>query len=59
MGADKEIEKDFYNYLKNFADSNGINVTKVIKMPNLVDDLRNLYLSKKNKTDSSNNKEDK
>ena len=59
MGADKEIEKDFYNYLKNFADSNGINITKVIKMPNLVDDLRNLYLSKKNKTDSSNNKEDK
>lgn len=56
---DKEIEKDFYNYLKNFADSNGISITEVIKIPKLVEDLRNLYSSKKNTSDSSPKKEDK
>ena len=56
---DKEIEKDFYNYLKNFADSNGISITRVIKIPKLVEDLRNLYSSKKNTSDSSSKKEDK
>ena len=59
MEGDKEIEKDFYNYLRDFAESNGISVTKVIKMPKLVEDLRNLYLAKKNTTDSSGKKEDK
>ena len=56
---DKEIEKDFYNYLKNFADSNGISITRVIKIPKLVEDLRNVYFSKKNTSDSSPKKEDK
>jgi hypothetical protein len=57
--VDKEIEKDFYNYLKNFADSNGISITRVIKIPKLVEDLRNVYFSKKNTSDSSPKKEDK
>jgi hypothetical protein len=58
MREDKKIEADFYEYLKDFSKANGINITSVIKMPKLVEDLRNLYLSKKNNNPSSNEKKD-
>ena len=49
MNEDKRIEGEFYNYLNDFAKANGIRVTEVIKMDKLVENLRNLYLSKKGK----------
>jgi hypothetical protein len=58
MREDKKIEADFYEYLNDFSKSNGIDITSVIKMPKLVEDLRNLYLSKKNNKSSSNEKKD-
>jgi hypothetical protein len=58
MREDKKIEADFYEYLKNFSKSNGIDITSVMKMPKLVEDLRNLYLSKKNNKPSSNEEKD-
>jgi len=58
MREDKKIEDDFYEYLKDFSKANGIDITSVIKMSKLVEDLRNIYLSKKNNNPSSNEKKD-
>ena len=49
MNENKKIESEFYDYLNDFAKSNGIRVTEIIKMDKLVEDLRNLYRSKKDK----------
>lgn len=49
MSENKKIEGEFYNYLNDFAKTNGISITEVIKMDKLVEGLRNLYCAKKEK----------
>ena len=49
MNEDKRIEGGFYSYLNDFAKANGISVTEVLQMDKLIEDLRNLYRSKKEK----------
>jgi len=51
MDENKKIEGEFYDYLSDFAKANGISITEIIKMDKLVEDLRNLYSTKKKKKD--------
>ncbi len=59
MEEDKKSETEFYRYVNTFAKANGISVTEVLQMDKLVEDLRNLYSTKKDKEKDQNKDSDK
>ena len=58
MEEDKRLESEFYRYVNNFAKANGISVTEVLQMDKLIEDLRNLYRSKKEREKNQDNNTD-
>lgn len=58
MEEDKRLETEFYRYVNTFAKANGISVTEVLRMDKLIEDLRNLYRSKKEREKNQDDNSD-